>query len=277
MKIALISDIHGNLEALNATMNDIKKRNVDKIFCLGDIVAKGYHDNECIDIIRKECEVVIRGNCDRHFTTRLEDLNITQESEIEKWKVLDKKITQTNKEYLKNLPYSFEFYLSGSLIRIFHATPEADNVALVTQDRIEDKFKMFLPSSKTVSDKVADIVIYGHIHSQYMDKLYNKTLLDVGSVGNSFCVIRNPEKDSNVKEIAQAHYCIIEGNYGATEYSDTLSIQFVRVDYEIEKELNQEYYFQKEEFDFELQNALYRNMEKIRKHFANLGIDMEKF
>ena len=41
MKIAIISDIHGNLEALKSVLNDIKNRNIDKIYCLGDIIAKG--------------------------------------------------------------------------------------------------------------------------------------------------------------------------------------------------------------------------------------------
>ena len=43
MKIAIISVVHGNLEALKATISDIEKRNVDKIICLGDTIAKGVH------------------------------------------------------------------------------------------------------------------------------------------------------------------------------------------------------------------------------------------
>ena len=53
MKIAFISDIHGNLEALKATLEDIEKRKVDKIICLGDIIAKGIHSKECLDLIIK--------------------------------------------------------------------------------------------------------------------------------------------------------------------------------------------------------------------------------
>ena len=46
MRIAIISDIHGNLEALKTTLQDIERRNVDKIICLGDIIAKGVHHKE---------------------------------------------------------------------------------------------------------------------------------------------------------------------------------------------------------------------------------------
>lgn len=42
-KIAIISDIHGNLEALTSVLDDIKERNINRIFCLGDIIAKGTH------------------------------------------------------------------------------------------------------------------------------------------------------------------------------------------------------------------------------------------
>ena len=66
-KVAIISDIHGNLEALKTVLEDIKKRNITRIFCLGDIVAKGTHQQECVDLIRKNCEMVIRGNCDEFF------------------------------------------------------------------------------------------------------------------------------------------------------------------------------------------------------------------
>ncbi|MCI8410947.1 MAG: metallophosphoesterase [Clostridia bacterium] len=59
MKIAIISDIHGNLEALKATINDIEKRNVDKIICLGDTIAKGIHPKECIEIVKNKCEIVL--------------------------------------------------------------------------------------------------------------------------------------------------------------------------------------------------------------------------
>lgn len=63
-KIAIIADIHGNLSALNSVLDDIKKRNISHIYCLGDIAIKGTSPNEVTDLIRENCEVVVRGNCD---------------------------------------------------------------------------------------------------------------------------------------------------------------------------------------------------------------------
>ena len=74
MKIAIISDIHGNLEALKSTLQDIEKRNIDKIICLGDIIAKGIHPKECIKLIKEKCDIVIQGNTDEYFSKEYENL-----------------------------------------------------------------------------------------------------------------------------------------------------------------------------------------------------------
>ena len=69
MKIAIISDIHSNYQALKSVMEDIKSKGVDKIFCLGDIIGKGVNANKCVDIVKKNCEVVVRGNTDTRFSS----------------------------------------------------------------------------------------------------------------------------------------------------------------------------------------------------------------
>lgn len=51
-KIAFISDLHGNKEALKATLEDAYSRGVDEIYCIGDIIAKGHHPNECIELVK---------------------------------------------------------------------------------------------------------------------------------------------------------------------------------------------------------------------------------
>ncbi len=94
--------------------------------------------------------------------------------------------------------------------RKFHATNTANNKTIINLDDIQTKYEMFLPSEYTQTDKTADVVIYGHIHHPFMDKIYNKTLINVGSVGNSFDVIRDERRDSSVLETTKAFYLIIE-------------------------------------------------------------------
>lgn len=65
MKIALISDIHGNLEALTAVLEDIDNQGVDALYCLGDVVGYGPNPCECLSTIRDRCAKVILGNHDQ--------------------------------------------------------------------------------------------------------------------------------------------------------------------------------------------------------------------
>ena len=278
MKIAIISDIHGNLEALTTTLKDIKKRNVDKIICLGDILAKGLHQKECLELIKENCEVIIRGNCDRHYSSKLEDTDEKTENQKRRFRWNQTLITDEDRKFLLNLPVCHEFYMSGSLVRMFHATPTSDNEAVINVDSIETKYKMFLPSKKTISQEVADVVIYGHIHNPYMSKAYNKTLINVGSVGDAFDTIRNKQKDSNVLETTRISYLIIEGEYGSKEYSSGISFQFVKLPYKIDKELEKlNLNFDPEDYEYELKTGTYRNMTKVNENFKRLGLDVNKF
>lgn len=65
MKRALISDIHGNLEALTAVLEDIRQENITEIFCLGDIVGYGPNPAQCLDTVIEKCRVTILGNHDQ--------------------------------------------------------------------------------------------------------------------------------------------------------------------------------------------------------------------
>lgn len=277
MKIAIISDIHGNLEALKTTLKDIKKKQVDKIICLGDIIAKGTHPKECIELIKENCEIVIQGNCDKHFATEHKDIKQLPEKEQKRIEWNQKLLTKEDKEYLLNLPFTFEFYMSGSLVRLFHATNKVNNKAVLNVDTIQTKYSMFLPTENTISQKTADVIIYGHIHHPYMDKIYNKTIINIGSVGNSFDAIRNVSKDSNVLETTKAYYLIIEGEYGSKEYNSEISFQFVKVPYNIEKELeNNDNNIEKESYRYELTKGIYNDMTKINENFRRLGIEVDK-
>ena len=277
MKIAIISDIHGNLEALKATLMDIKKRKVDKIICLGDIIAKGVHPKECIELVKKNCEIILQGNCDAHFSKEHKNIDEMNEQEQKRIRWNQSLINKENRDFLLNLPFCSEFYMSGSLVRLFHATPTVNNKAVLNVDSIETKYQMFLPSEKTLSQNIADVVIYGHIHHPYLDKIYNKTIINTGSVGNSFDVIRNKDKDSNVLETTKSYYLIIEGEYGSKEYSSDISFQFIKVPYDIDKELQDENLnIEKENYRFEIKHGMYRDMTKINENFRKLGIDVDK-
>ena len=65
MRYAIIADIHGNLEALQAVLADIDAQGVDAIFCLGDVVGYGPNPCECVRLVQERCGMVLLGNHDQ--------------------------------------------------------------------------------------------------------------------------------------------------------------------------------------------------------------------
>ena len=276
MKIAVISDIHGNLEALNTVLEDIKKRGIDKIYCLGDIVAKGTHQQECVDLVRSNCEVVIKGNCDEYYSRPSipEDKSDTEKMRFN-WNT--NKINDDSKSYLQGLPFCHEFYLSGRLVRLIHATPTSIDGFVGGIDTLENLYSLFLPSENTISESKADILIYGHIHNPFVQKLYNRYIINAGSVGNPIDVFRNPDKDADARFTTVANYLILDGNLDSKDVNDSISYELVSVPYDIEKELasntdNIEF----DSYKVELKEGKYRDMAKIYRSFELRGIDKDK-
>ena len=275
-KIAIISDIHGNLEALQSVLKDIKEKQITKIICLGDIIAKGTHQQECVELVKNNCAIVLKGNCDEYFTSDI-DLSTKSKQEIDRIIWNRSKLSDENISYLKGLPYCAEFYMSGRLIRLFHAHPQKIDKFAGNIDTIDRLYELFLPSDNTISNLKADVVIYGHIHTPYVQKIYNRMLINTGSIGNAIDVFGNEEKDGNIKNTTVANYLIINGIYNSKDIDNKISYELVSVPYNIEKELNDN--LDNIEFDSyqeEIRNGKYRDMKKIYDSFYARGIDKNK-
>ncbi|MGG3562959.1 metallophosphoesterase family protein [Neobacillus rhizosphaerae] len=213
-KIAVISDIHGNIPALESVLSDIDSRNIKRIICLGDLVGKGPQSSMAIQIIQKHCERVIRGNWDDFFPK-------PQEADTIKWH--QNQLTKHQMDYLKDLPFSVEFMMSGKLVRMFHASPRSVYERIQPWDSLERRLSMFENTACTENiegKREPDVVCYGDIHNAYQQNIKGKTLCNVGSVGNPL-------------DLTQASYAILEGEYNQTE-KGVFSIQLVRVPYDIE-------------------------------------------
>jgi predicted phosphodiesterase len=102
MRIAIISDIHSNLEALTKAMEIIDQQPVDEIICLGDIVGYGANPNECVELVRQRCNIVIKGNHEDAVLdiTVADDFTDNARSAI-LW--TRKQITEENLGYLRSL------------------------------------------------------------------------------------------------------------------------------------------------------------------------------
>jgi putative phosphoesterase len=103
MRIAVFSDIHGNLEALTCVLKQVRKERADTLVCLGDIVGYGPFPNECIELVRKQCTIVVRGNHDTGavYGALLEEFDADGRIAME-W--TRSKLTPESGEYLRALP-----------------------------------------------------------------------------------------------------------------------------------------------------------------------------
>ncbi|MFJ7406475.1 MULTISPECIES: metallophosphoesterase family protein [unclassified Lysinibacillus] len=211
-KIAIISDIHGNKTALEAVLKDIRFRKIERIFCLGDIIGKGPQGSECIELIKKNCERVVRGNWDVF-------IQAPTDNEFIQW--YKDRLTEKDFEYLNSLPFHIDLELNGQLIRFFHASPRSEFERILDSHPIEKRLSMFENNEITNSihyNKLPDIVFYGDIHTTFLHTYTNGILCNVGSVGNSL-------------DLTSASYAILDGTYANN------AIQFIRVDYDREAEL----------------------------------------
>lgn len=256
IKYALIGDIHGNLEALRAVIADIDKQKVDRVICLGDTIFRGAHGHECLDIVKNYCDAVVVGNNDIKFAVSVGELaNLKEDFDYEDFCWHQRQLTQEDINYIRNLPRCCEFNLSGNLVRCFHSSPDSLEKYINMYSSSEEKASLFYPSVYTTG-AVADVVVYAHLHYQFMDKLFYRTLVNVGSVGSSFNFLSDPKHDNVDKtEVTNAHYVILSG-YENKKDSD-ISIVFRSVPYDIDKEL--------ETFNYEKYRARYSSQLKDGK------------
>jgi putative phosphoesterase len=219
MRLAFISDIHGNAVALENVLADIAKKNIDKIYVLGDLCYRCPEPKRSLDLIRSLNTEVIKGNADEWVVRGVRAGEVPEKAfemmNLERdWVV--SQLEQSDLDYLEKLPTEINLEVEGVVIHLFHATPESlfETVLPYADD---ETIQTKLMSAKTD----AQIYIYGHIHKSYIRYLKGKTVINTGSVGLPF--------DS----LALASYAIVEIVDGA------ISTSIERVGYDIEKVVEQ--------------------------------------
>jgi len=182
MKIAVLGDIHVNIEALNIVYDAAISQNVDKIYHLGDLGGYAPFVNEVVNFLIGHDIEGVQGNYDdavandrEHCGCKYED-PIQSEAANLSFEWTKKKATERTKDYMKRLPFQISFSAHGRLVKIFHAGPSKNNLYWY-EDR-PDKF--FFEMAQMAG---ADIMIYGHTHIPYRKDIDNKVFINAGSVG----------------------------------------------------------------------------------------------
>jgi predicted phosphodiesterase len=192
-RVAFVSDIHGNLPALEAVLEELARREpFDRVVGGGDYATGGLFPKECIDRVRDRDWDFVRGNADEWL------VEIATEGEIpaEGWvpevapDEKSKEVMRWNVEYLDPDSVSFLAGLpiewsvsgpSGQKLVFVHATPDSTHTHLgYPPDASED---IFLPMFEQTG---ADVLLHGHIHHAYVRTIGELTLGCVGSVGLPF-------------------------------------------------------------------------------------------
>lgn len=180
MKIAVISDIHSNVYALNEVLGDIQKKDVDMVICTGDLVGYGTRPNEVIQTLRKEKILTIMGNYDE----AIGNFKITCGCDYPNPKDAERaglsihftaqETTEENKEYLRNLPKEATFTFNNKTIRFVHGSTRVINEYLKENSKEADE---------VMSELVEDILVCGHTHIPYAKYYGEKLLINAGSIG----------------------------------------------------------------------------------------------
>jgi protein phosphatase len=243
-KIAVISDIHGNMPALEAVLKDIKSRGIKRIFCLGDLVGKGPHPEKAVDICGEMCQAVTLGNWDATMADGKGKgpalLNLGWHRD---------RLGAERLGYLKNLPPVHDFYLSGRKVRLFHASQIGVFHRVHMRGPHEDHEAMFTNTDFTGKGFTPDMVGYGDIHHTYYKSWKGNVLFNAGSVGNAL-------------DEPTAAYVILEGKYGA-EKAGYFSFQIIRLTYDKElaiRQAQEEGMPDVEPYAAELRTAIYRGL-----------------
>lgn len=168
MKIAVLSCIHGNYEALNAVLSDVDQQQVDKIYCLGDLVGYGPHPNAVVEMIRSLDIPTVQGCWDEDIVDGLNACDCSYPSILaekrgklaHEW--TNQEIHPEVREYLAQLP----MILRDGELAFVHGSPNNQHEYLMPE---LDAFT----AMERVLGAGADVLFCGHTHVPYARELGN--------------------------------------------------------------------------------------------------------
>ena len=210
MKIAIMSDIHGNIDALNAVIDDIEKEGCEKILILGDLAMAGPEPEETINLLKtliKEKDItIIQGNTDEMIVKYPDDQStyMLDTIMIEALKYSQKVISNENKEFLADLPPYKYLQIGKTKILMVHGSPRKNDESILPGQPIES----IAPMIKNID---ADLIFCGHTHLPAGYQIKNMTIVNDGSVGRTFtgdpkaCYVILDIPDLNKNEFAIEH------------------------------------------------------------------------
>jgi putative phosphoesterase len=218
-RLAIFSDIHANLPAMEAVKASIEASSFDGIYCLGDIGGYAGEPNEVQELIRSMGCPTVMGNYDEGVGFNKDDcgchyikpFDIEMSNTSFLW--TRQHTTDANKAWLREIPREIRFEIEGKKVLLCHGSPR-DTTEYLFENRSDGYLKQFVPEGK--ADAHADIIVFGHTHVPFHRTVEGVDFVNTGSVGRP--------KDGN----PQAGYCVL------TIDGTNVSAKQVRVDYDVD-------------------------------------------
>jgi putative phosphoesterase len=211
MRIAIISDIHGNLVALDAVLADARREHVDRFVCLGDVAGNGPQPHEVIQRVRELGCPVVRGNTDEWFLAeQAYDLNSEKERrlmEMVRWGAAQ--FSSADVEFMRTFQPRVEIALENeTFLLCFHGSPQSntDTILATTPDA---------DLARVLGDHQATVMAGGHTHTQMLRHFHHMIVMNPGSVGMP------------IERTAWGEYALID-NHNAS-----LTVEFKRVPFNV--------------------------------------------
>jgi Predicted phosphoesterase len=228
-RIALLSDIHGNITALNAVLKDTKEQDINDYWILGDIIMHGPGSTDIFEkIYSLNPSVWVKGNWDDLFLYIADkkeiDLNDPSDVYVAKLGIdLLSKLSPKNIKDLKDLPLHTTKIINGLTISISHNLPKQNYGRALLPANDQKNFDSLFESND------ADIAVYGHIHHQLMrHSSSDQLIINPGSIGYPF-------SDRTVlRKEGIAQYAILEIDSNGAQ-----QIYFKQVKYDTEGEIKE--------------------------------------
>jgi putative phosphoesterase len=181
-RIAVLSDIHGNLPALEAVLADLASQRVDATFCLGDLVGYGAFPNEVVATIRERDIPTVMGNYDDGVGFERDECGCAYREPDEKARG-DRSLawtkahtTSDNKATLRTFVPEIRLDVEGQRLLLVHGSPRKMNEYLF-EDRPLSSFQRLAAGSN------ADVIVFGHTHKPYVKHVDGVWFVNAGSIG----------------------------------------------------------------------------------------------
>jgi putative phosphoesterase len=181
-RIAVITDIHANLPALQAALSRIDRLGVDAVYCGGDLVGYGPHPNEVCALIAEREIPTIYGNYDYAVARDLDDCGcayITPHDRELGQRSVEWTLAHTNqasKDFMRALPFDLRFAVGDSEVHLVHGSPRKVNEYL-----FDDKPASLYERLAAAED--GDVLVFGHTHKPWVREYGGVLFVNCGSVG----------------------------------------------------------------------------------------------